>query len=105
MTEADFQKKLVQWLKKQGCFVMKTTPGPGVPKGTADLEGVYLGRACWAECKKDKNAPFRPGQKEFLGEQSKYTLAMAVFPENFENFKEKFEEWKKETEKCLSMVR
>lgn len=97
-TEANFQKTVIKWLKKQGCFVMKLTPMPGIPDGTSDIEAIYKGRCCWVECKKSEDAPFRPGQKRFLQEQSKFTLSMAVYPENYGEFQDKFLVWKRKVD-------
>lgn len=83
MTEADFQKKVVSFLKKQGCFVMKTTPGPGVPKGVADLVFMKDGFYGWLECKASKTAKHQPGQDQFVKKMDEWSYAKFVWPANW----------------------
>lgn len=94
--ESKFQQEVAKWLKKHGCEVYKMTPGAGIPDGTPDLEAHYNGRYCVVECKRSAKAPLRPGQARKIQQESKNTLAMFVYPENFLEFQERFIEWKEE---------
>lgn len=80
MTEADFQRQVIQFLKKHGCFVMKTTPGPGVPKGTADILFCKEGFYGWLECKQAKNSKHQPGQDQFISKMDEWSYAKFVWP-------------------------
>lgn len=90
MLEKDFQKKVVQWLKKQGCFVMKTDPS--MHTGIADLFFCKEGFYGFIECKKSKTAKFRPGQKEFVDKMNDWSYATVAYPENWEQIKKELEE-------------
>lgn len=90
MLEKDFQKKVVQWLKKQGCFVMKTDPS--MHTGISDLFFCKEGFYGFIECKKSKTAKFRPGQKEFVDKMNDWSYATVAYPENWEQIKKDLEE-------------
>lgn len=89
MLERDFQKKVVSWLKKHKCFVIKNDPT--VHAGVADLFFCKEGFYGFIECKKSKTAKFRPGQKEFLAKMDEWSWARAVFPENWDEIKKELE--------------
>lgn len=65
--EAKLQTEIIRWLKKNGAYVLKTRPMPGIPVGCPDIIFFYEGAWGAIECKAASNSPFRPGQKATLG--------------------------------------
>ena len=93
MKESKFDKDVVGYLKKKGCFVIKLTPGvAGIPVGTADRFFCKDGFYGFIEVKKSKTAPFRPLQPEFLKKMNSWSWAKAVYPENWEIIKKELDE-------------
>lgn len=64
--EAKLQKKIIDWLKANGVYVIKTRVLPGVPVGCPDIIGLYQDRWIAIEVKADPKAKYRPGQAETL---------------------------------------
>lgn len=89
--EADFQKKVVQWLKKKGCVVLKYEQNATTRAGVSDLFFCKEGFYGFIETKKSKTAKLRPGQKEFIEKMSDWSYGRIVFPENFEEIKKELE--------------
>lgn len=67
MTEAQFQKKAIKWLKEQGAYVIKTRPGFGIPSGCPDVFVFYGPRHADIEFKAGEKSPYRAGQEATLG--------------------------------------
>lgn len=87
MTEADFQKKVITYLKRKGCYVVKTTPGQGVPTGCPDILFFYDGFWGAIEAKSSAKAKFQPLQKVTLQRLNDMSWARAVYPENWAEVK------------------
>lgn len=87
LTEAQFQKQVMSWLKKHGCEVFKMTPGVGIPDSTEDL--LFLKEGFWGflECKKSKNAKKRPGQDKTVARHNEMSYSSFCYPENWEEIK------------------
>lgn len=83
-TEAKFQKEVIKWLKHQGCWVMKITPMPGIPDGTADIFFCREGFYGFLECKKSRTAERRPGQEQFIQKMAEWSYGRVIYPENWE---------------------
>jgi len=83
--ESDFEAKFCTWLKRKGCYVIKNSGGPGVPKGTPDRTVLMPGGG-WAmlEFKKSEKAPFQVLQKEQLKRLDDMWYSATVYPENEE---------------------
>jgi Holliday junction resolvase len=64
--EAKLQSKIIEWLKANGVYVIKTRVLPGVPVGCPDIIGLYGDRFLVIEVKAKPNASFRAGQQETL---------------------------------------
>lgn len=100
--EAELQKKVIQFLKKKGCFVMKITPGPGIPKGTPD---ICIFRNSWVgflEVKASMKAKFQPGQKETLSFLGKSFFARVITPEDYDKIIEELvASWSKDARKDM----
>lgn len=88
MKEADFQKKVIAWLKKQGCLVLKYEQNATTRAGVADVFFCKEGFYGFIETKKAKNSPLRPGQKEFIEKMDEWSYGRICYPENFEQIKE-----------------
>lgn len=90
--EGKLQKEIIKFLKGKGCFVMKTTPGGGVPTGTADIFFCKEGFYGWIEVKKAKNATHQPGQDAFIAKMDDWSWARFANPSNWGEIKDELEE-------------
>jgi hypothetical protein len=87
--EAKLQKKIIDWLKANGVYVIKTRVLPGVPVGCPDIIGLYLDTWLAIEVKAKPKAPFRPGQQATLQHLKKSnTFVYVVNPENWDSIKD-----------------
>lgn len=81
--EKDFQQKVTKWLRSKGCIVLKyeanATTRVGIPDVFFCKEGFYG----FLECKKAKNSPIRPGQKEFIEKIDNWSYGKIIYPENW----------------------
>lgn len=84
MTEKKVQSDLIKFLKKKGCYVIKTKPGAGTPVGCPDIIALYEGLWLAFEVKRSATAPFRPLQKETIDKLSEWSFAWVVCPENYD---------------------
>lgn len=64
--EAKTQKRLIQFLRSKGAYVIKTRPGPGIPIGCPDVVFLHPALAGTIEVKSDSKSTYRPNQKETL---------------------------------------
>lgn len=91
MKEQNIQSKFIKFLKSKGCYVIKVSAGPGVPKGGPDIialkEGFWLG----AEMKASKRAKYQPGQKETIKKLEEWSWCKMVCPENYREIIEELE--------------
>lgn len=85
MMEAKLQKKIIDWLKANGVYVIKTRVLPGVPVGCPDIIGLYRDRWLAIEVKRASNASFRPGQQQTLQTLKKGNKFVYIaHPDNWE---------------------
>lgn len=87
--EAKLQAKIIEWLRANGVYVIKTRVLPGVPVGCPDIIGLYHDKWLAIEVKAAANAPFRTGQKptlQRLKEGNKFVYV--AHPENWELVKQ-----------------
>jgi Holliday junction resolvase len=87
MKESVFQAKVINWLKDQGCYVIKNSAVMGVPTGCPDLVFFKEGFYGFIEAKPNPKARFQPLQKETLKKLDDWSWAKAVYPENWEEIK------------------
>lgn len=82
--EAKVQKRLIQYLRKKGCYVINTKPQPGTAAGCPDI--LFLLEGFWGviECKRSEDAPFQPLQPETLEKLGAWSFARVAYPENVE---------------------
>lgn len=85
--ESAFQKKITSCLKHNGFFYWKCAQNATTQRGVSDLFFTYKTQHGFLEVKKDDDAPFRPGQKEFLKKHSQWCLCRSVRPSNWESVK------------------
>lgn len=83
--EARVQQKLIKFLKEQGCYVIKTKPGPGTPVGCPDVIALHEGAWFAFEVKAHSNSPWRPLQKPTLEKLANWGFAYAVYSENVDD--------------------
>ena len=82
--EAKLQSKIIKWLKSQGCYVLKTKPGAGIPRGCPDIIALYHDRYIAIEVKASATAPFQPGQLPTLSFLRKHNdFVYVAYPENW----------------------
>ena len=83
--EAKLQAKIIEWLKANGVYVIKTRVLPGVPVGCPDIIGLYRDRWLAIEVKARENAPFRVGQQATLQHFRKHNKFVYVaHPDNWD---------------------
>lgn len=82
--ESDFQKGLINDLKKRfpGCMVLKNDPN--YIQGIPDLLVLYEGRWAALECKKAKQASHQPNQDYYVERMNEMSFSRFVYPENKE---------------------
>lgn len=90
--ESPVQKEVIKFLKKHGCWVMKVTPVPGVPTGTADVFFCREGFYGWLECKATKTSKRQPGQPQFIAKMDDWSYARFVHNGNLEEVLKELEE-------------
>ena len=92
MREADFQAKVIKWLKSQGCIAFKIPQNATTQAGVADVFFCKEGFYGFIECKRAKNAPFQPLQKKFIEKINEWSYGAVFYPENFEEKKQELAE-------------
>jgi Holliday junction resolvase len=89
--EATLQSKIIKYLEKRGCYVIKTG-GMGTPNGCPDIIALADGGGFFAlEVKASKTAKFQPLQKQTIERLDDMYYATAVYPENWEQIKSEIE--------------
>lgn len=79
-------------MKKKGCWVMKITPMPGIPDGTADIFFCKEGFYGWLECKATKSSRRRPGQPQFIKKMDDWSYAKFVHKDNLKEIQKELEQ-------------
>lgn len=85
--EKDFQAKVIKYLRSKGCFVHKMQQNATTAVGIADVFFCIEGFYGFIECKKNKTAKIRPGQKEFVEKMDNWSWAKICYPENWDETK------------------
>lgn len=84
MAESDFQKEVVKWLRRRGCYVLTITARPGIPDGCPDVIALMDGGGWIAlECKKDAKSKFQPLQKPTIKKLNDMFYSKAIWPSNW----------------------
>lgn len=86
--EADLQAKITKYLRSKGCYVIKTTASPGVPRGCPDIIAFYDGCVIIIEVKASAKARFQPLQKTTLDKlEDWFKFVYVVHPDNWDEVK------------------
>lgn len=91
MLESKHQTDVINFLKGKGCFVMKITPVPGIPKGTADVFFCKEGFYGFIECKAAKDSTKQPGQEQFIKKMDGWSYGKFSYPEIWPEIKKELE--------------
>ena len=87
--EAKLQHKIIDWLKTNGVYIIKTRVLPGVPVGCPDIIGLYRDKWLVIEVKAAANAKFRIGQQPTLQHLKNWNrFVYVVHPDNWELVKQ-----------------
>lgn len=95
--ESKLSSTIVKWLKQKGCYVLVTTPQPGIPDGCPDIialldGGGWIALEVKAECPyrrdgKAKAHAFQPLQQLTVEKLNGMFYAKVVWPENWEEIR------------------
>lgn len=80
--EKKLQHDIIEWLRANQVYVIKTTPGSGTPVGCPDIIGLYRDKYIAIEVKaaeKSKNQPLQLRTLGLLSEHNKWVFR--VWPE------------------------
>ena len=92
MKESKLQSKIITWLKQKGCYVIKPTPGMGVPTGCPDVIALIDGGGWLAlEVKANSKSKFQPLQKETIAKLNNMYYCRAVWDTNWGEIKKEIE--------------
>jgi len=91
--EASLQTTIINYLKRKGCYVIKTG-GPGTPNGCPDVIALMDGGGFIAlEVKESAKAKFQPLQKLTIEKLNDMFYSRAVYPENWKDIKKELEQY------------
>ena len=87
MKEKDFEKKVKQFLKERGCWVLKTWSNGVQRQGIPDLLVCCNGYFVGVELKADKGKPSELQKYNIDKIRESGGIAIILYPEQFEEFK------------------
>lgn len=89
--ESKLQSEIRRYLKSKGCYVLVTTPQPGIPDGCPDI--IFMLEGFWGaiEVKAKPGAKFQPLQIETLKKLDEWSWARWVNPSNWPHIKDELE--------------
>lgn len=90
--EQELQKKIISYLKKKGCYVIKINQDAKSHVGTPDVIAMKEGFWLAIEVKASKTAKFQPLQKETIEKLNEMSWAKVVYPENWEDVQKELNE-------------
>lgn len=84
MLESEFQKQVIDDIKKRlpGAVVLKNDPN--YIQGFPDLTVFYKKKWATLECKRSKDASIRPNQSYYVDKMNKMGFSSFIYPENKE---------------------
>lgn len=90
--EADFQGKVIKYLRSKGCIVYKMQQNATTKLGTPDI--LFLHEGFWGaiECKASKSSKYQPGQKEMVEKLNEWSWAKVAWPDNWVDVEEELNE-------------
>ena len=89
--EADFQSKVLKYLRAKGCIAYKMQQNATTRIATPDVFFVKEGFWGAIECKASKNSKFQPGQKEMVKKLDEWSWAKVAYPENWADIKKELD--------------
>lgn len=89
--ESKLQFEITKYLRSKGCYVIKTRPGPGTPKGCPDV--IFMLEGFWGsiEIKKSPKAKYQILQEPTLKKLDDWSWARRVDPTDWPLIKEELE--------------
>lgn len=84
MRESKVQSDLIKYLKRKGCYVIKTKPGVGTPVGCPDVIALLEGAWFAFEIKADEAAPFKPLQEDTIRKLADWSFCKVVHSGNYQ---------------------
>lgn len=90
--EADFQSKVLKYLRSKGCIAYKMQQNATTRIATPDI--LFIKEGFWGaiECKASSRARFQPGQKEMVAKLDGWSWARVAYPQNWDIIKSELEE-------------
>lgn len=90
--EADFQSKVLKYLRSKGCIAYKMQQNATTRIATPDV--LFIKEGFWGaiECKASSRARFQPGQKEMVAKLDEWSWARVAHPQNWDIIKSELEE-------------
>jgi len=90
-TESKLQSEIVKYLKHKGCYIIKTRPGPGTPKGCPDI--IFMLEGFWGaiEVKASPKSRYQPLQMDTLVKLNEWSWARRVDPASWYDIKNELE--------------
>ena len=90
--EADFQSKVLKYLRSKGCIAYKMQQNATTRIATPDV--LFIKEGFWGaiECKAGPRAKFQPGQKEMVAKLDGWSWARVAYPQNWDIIKSELEE-------------
>lgn len=82
--ESTVQTKIIKKLKEHKCYVIKTKPGPGTPKGCPDI--IFMLEGFWGaiEVKAYANSPYQKLQPETIAKFQDWSWCRVAHSENLQ---------------------
>lgn len=80
--EKKVQDKIIKHLKSKKCYIIKTKPGPGTPKGCPDI--IFMLEGFWGaiEIKAHENSPYQSLQPETIAKFQEWSWCRVAHTEN-----------------------
>ena len=93
MKESEFQKKVIDRIKREypDAIIMKTDPK--YIQGLPDLVALYHGKYACFEVKKSDKSARRPNQEYYIEKLADRGFAFFIYPENFELVFDRLSRW------------
>lgn len=90
--EADFQSKVLKYLRSKGCIAYKMQQNATTRIATPDI--MFIKEGFWGaiECKATARSKFQPGQKEMVAKLDDWSWARVAYPNNWSKIKEELDE-------------
>lgn len=89
--ESKFQSDFISDLRDMGCICIKQDPVIGKQRGVPDYLVIYRSRWMFLEFKANLSSSYRPGQKRWLDNLSRWGYAKRISPETARMIKSEIE--------------